>query len=158
MTQNYETKTYLYESWEFVEPLSLRSQACLSQFKYKCELLEDFLFEMGAPLKNFSFGTNDYNILLHLDFYLVHYDRIQEKRFGLYNFLNTRLPISYINYDWMNDYFIRESLSFSCKNDENNYFTIILALNTSNLEAYYPSHDFICMSEDLMNSKKIKAA
>ena len=144
-----KTKKYLSKEWKFVKPLSIRTSAHLIQFRSSCLALEEFLAEKGLHLKKFSFHGTDYNSYLSLDLDFEDYDILKKEKWDFYRFLHKNLPVNYREIDWFDHFYIHQSLSsvFQSKDDHKTHISLVL--NYRQYEVEFPSHDFICMSEDL---------
>jgi hypothetical protein len=153
-----ETKKYLSNEWKFVEPLSIRTSAQLRQLRASCFALEDFLAELAVTLKKFTFHGTDYNSYLSLELDFTDYPVLESARWDFYGFLIKKLPVNYREVDWMNDFHIHQSLSsiFQSKDDQKTYISLVL--NYRQYQVEFPSHDFICMSEDLNRTDDLRKA
>lgn len=153
-----KTKKYLSKEWKFVKPLSIRTSVHLNQFRSSCFALEDFLAEKEITVKKFTFHGTDYNSYLSLEIGFDDYDVLESKRWDFYRFLHKKLPVNYREIDWMNNFHIHQSLSgvFQSKDDQKTYITLVLDYRQYEVE--FPSHDFICMSEDLNRTDDLQKA
>jgi len=147
------TKKYLSDEWKFVEPLSIRSSAHLGIFKSACIDFEDFLIEKGVTLKEFTFHGTDYNSYLSLEVKYEDYEIIKEQRWSFYAFLEKNLPVNYRKMDWMEDEYIHQSISKLYHFESTQRTCLNLVLDYRQYKVEFPSHDFICMSEDLNKTK-----
>lgn len=147
------TKKYLSDEWEFEQPLSIRTTVQLNQFKATCMALEDFLADKGVTVKQFKFHGTDYNSYLGLELAFEDYEVLKNERWDFYRFLHKHLPVNYREIDWMEDPYIHQSLSrlFQLKKDESTHLRLVLDYCQYDVE--FPSHDFICMSENLGRAK-----
>ena len=153
-----KTKKYLSNEWKFVEPLSIRTSVQLNQLRTSCFALEDFLAEKGASLNKFTFHGTDYNSYLWLELNLEDYEILKKQQWSFYVFLSKNLPVNYRQLDWMDDEFIHQSLSSISQSEDTQKTYIKLVLNYRQYEVEFPSHDFICMSEDLKRAGGLKKA
>lgn len=153
-----KTKKYLSNEWKFVKPLSIRTTVQLNHFKATCFALEDFLAEKGITVKKFTFHGTDYNSYLGLEIGFDDYDVLDRNRWDFYKFLHKKLPVNYREIDWMNDFHLLDSLSsvFQSKNSQKTHISLVL--DYRQLEVEFPSHDFICMSEDLNRADGLREA
>jgi hypothetical protein len=153
-----KNKKYLSNQWKFVKPLSIRTSAQLIQFKATCFALEDFLAGKGVTVKEFKFHGTDYNSYLDLELVFEDYEILKKERWDFYKFLHRRLPVNYRQMDWMEDPYIQQSLSrlFHFKNDKRTLLRLVL--DHCQFKVEFPSHDFICMSEDLNKTDDLRKA
>ena len=152
------TKKYLSAEWKFVEPLSIRSKAQLIQFKNSCKELENFFIEKQITLNKFNFYGTDYNSFLSLELKYEDFDNLKKNKSEFYEFLDKNLPVNCGKEDWLDHFHIHESLSSFHKSNSRMTTHLLLVLNYRQLEVEFPSHDFICMSEDLNNTKDLQKA
>ncbi len=143
-----KTKKYLSNEWKFVEPLTIRTSVHLYQLKTSCLALEDFLAEKGITVKEFTFHGTDYNSYLSLELNFEDYEILKKQRWSFYGFLNKNLPVNYRQMDWMEDEFIHQSISRLYHFKDTKKTSLRLVLDYRQYEIEFPSHDFICMSED----------
>ncbi len=141
-------KKHLSDEWKFVKPLSIRTEVQLIQFKSACAALEEFLAKKGLHLKKFSFHGTDYNSYLSLNLDFEDFDILMNERWDFYRFLHKKLPVNYREIDWMEDFYIHQSLSSVFQSKDNQKTYVNLVLDYCQYEVEFPSHDFICMSED----------
>jgi hypothetical protein len=153
-----KSKKYLSNEWKFVKPLSIRTTVQLNQFKATCFALEDFLAEKGVTVKEFKFHGTDYNTYLDLELGFEDDVILKKERWDFYRFLHKHLPVNYREIDWMEDPYIQQSLSrlFHFKKDERTHLRLVL--DYCQFEVEFPSHDFICMSEDLNRTDDLQKA
>ena len=140
--------------WKFAKELSIRTKAQVITFKSKCHLLEEFLFDRGVTINKFSFHGTDYNSYLHLEMKFEDYEILHKSRWEFYRFLHKHLPINFREIDWMGDKFIHQSISRISQWKDDKKTSLRLVLDYQQHDVEYPSHDFICMSEDVMNANK----
>ena len=153
-----KTKKYLSNEWKFVEPLSIRTSVQLNQLRTSCFALEDFLAEKGASLNKFTFHGTDYNSYLWLELNLEDYEILKKQQWSFYVFLSKNLPVNYRQLDWMDDEFIHQSLSSISQSEDTQKTYIKLVLNYRQYDVEFPSHDFVCMSEDLNRADGLREA
>jgi hypothetical protein len=149
------TKKHLSDEWEFVKPLSIRTEVQLIQFKSACAALEDFLSENGITVKKFKFHGTDYNSFLFLELAFEDYESLKNKRWDFYRFLHRSLPVNFRKIDWFDDTYIQQSLSRLSQLKDEKRTNLILVLDYCQYKVEFPSHDFICMSEDLVKAKAL---
>lgn len=153
-----KTKKYLSNEWKFVKPLSIRTTVQLNEFKATCMALEDFLADRGVTVKEFKFHGTDYNSYLDLELAFEDYEILKNEQWDFYKFLRKHLPVNYRQVDWMEDSYIQQSLSrlFQLKKDRRTHLRLVL--DYCQYEVEFPSHDFICMSEDLNKVNDLQKA
>lgn len=153
-----EAKKYLSNEWKFVKPLSIRTSVQLNQLMTSCFALEDFLVEKGATVNKFTFHGTDYNSYLWLELNLEDYGILQKQRWKFYGFLNKNLPVKYRQLDWMEDEFIHQSISSVHQSESYQRTFVKLVLDYRQYDVEFPSHDFVCMSEDLNRADGLREA
>lgn len=145
--------TYLSKNWVFAKPLSIMGSCRLREFKSACCELENLLESLNVVLTQFDYHAGEYSAALNLNFRLEDGATIEKHKRVIYWYLNKYLPVTRRQLDWMSDDYIHQCLSYFYTNTTEGYAHLRLVLDFDNTVIEYPSHDFLCMSEDLMHQQ-----
>jgi len=151
------TMNYKSDKLKFIKPLSNSGYARLYEFQDGIRKLENFLINIGTSLDSVELFANEYATVLYFTFNYEDFNTLTNRsnRFQLYRFLCKNFPVRSREVDWMFDKFIHQTLSGIFQNKESKQTVLKLALDDESEILSYPSHDFFCLSHDLMATKKI---
>lgn len=151
------TMNYKSDNLEFIKPLSISGYARLYEFQNGIRELEDFFIDLEVNLESIELFANEYATVLYFEFDYEDFEILTNitNRFQLYRFLNEHFPVRSREIDWMFDEFIHQTLSRISRNKESKKTLLKLALDDENDILRYPSHDFFCLSHDLMATNKV---
>ena len=148
---------YKIDKLKFIKPLSNSGYARLYEFQSEVRQLEELFIDMGANLNSIELFANEYATVLYFNFDYEDFKILtkKSKRFQLYQHLYENFPVGRREVDWMFDNFIHQTLSGIRRDRESKQTVLKLALDDENEVLRYPSHDFFCLSHDLMATKKV---
>lgn len=151
------TMNYKSNNLKFIKPLSISGYARLYEFQDGIRKMEDFFIDLEVNLESVEIFANEYATVLYFEFDFEDFDVLTKRtnRFQLYRFLDEHFPVRSREIDWMFDEFIQQTLSGIFQNKESKKTVLKLALDDGNSVLNYPSHDFFCLSHDLMATKKV---
>ena len=148
---------YLSDELKYIKPLSISGYARLYEFQDGVKRLEELFSDMGTTLNSVSLFANEYATVLYFKFDYEDFNILtnKSKRFQLYRHLHKNFPVRSREVDWMFDKFIHKTLSGIYQNRESKQTVLGLALDDESAILSYPSHDFFCLSHDLMATNKV---
>ena len=148
---------YLSDELKYIKPLSISGYARLYEFQDGVKRLEELFSDMGTTLNSVSLFANEYATVLYFKFDYEDFNILtnKSKRFQLYRHLHKNFPVRSREVDWMFDKFIHQTLSGIYQNRESKQTVLGLALDDESAILSYPSHDFFCLSHDLMATNKV---
>ena len=148
---------YKSDNLKFIKPLSNSGYARLYEFQDEVRQLEELFIDMGANLNSIELSANEYATVLYFKFDYEDFNILtnKSKRFQLYRHLHKNFPVRSREVDWMFDKFIHQTLSGIYQNRESKQTVLGLALDDESAILSYPSHDFFCLSHDLMATNKV---
>jgi hypothetical protein len=148
---------YLSDELKYIKPLSISGYARLYEFQDGVKRLEELFSDMGTTLNSVSLFANEYATVLYFEFNYEDFKILTDKsnRFPLYGHLQNNFPVRGRVLDWMLDDYIQQTLSGIYQDSESNKTVLNLALDDEDYNLIYPSHDFFCLSHDLMATNKV---
>lgn len=138
----------------FIDPLSNIGKVRLREFLNTFEDLENLFISLGANVTSLSYCVDNWNVFVYFKFDLASGEILLKNRKQIYKFFKKKIPLRTVALDWFEVFHLKERASSFNIFRKANYTSLGLVLNDDAPNYAFPSHDFFCLSEDLMVSKK----